>query len=159
MSDRVAVMHDGRVEQLAPPHETYERPRTVFCATFLGISNLFSGSLVRTDPGEHVLTTKRGLQLSCALGEQGSGQATLMIRPERVAINPSSPMVNSFRGRVASLKYLGSVVEYHILLPSEEEVIVRKQITENHQVLHQVGEEVTIHFPPASLCLVEDTGR
>jgi len=159
MSDRVAVMHDGRVEQLAPPLETYERPRTVFCATFLGISNLFSGSLTRTAAGEHVLTTKRGLQLSCTLGDQGDGPATLMIRPERVAINPPSPTVNSFRGRVASLKYLGSVIEYHILLPTEEEVIARKQVTESHQALYQVGEEVTVHFPPASLRLVEDTGR
>jgi len=68
--------------------------------------------------------------------------------------------VNSFRGRVTSLKYLGAVVEYHItLLQGHTEVIVRRQITETQEKLNRTGDEVTVQFPPASLCLVEDTGK
>ncbi len=160
MSDRLAVMHDGRIEQLAPPAEVYECPRTVFCATFLGISNLFSGTLARTSAGEHLLTTETGLQLYCEPGEHSEGPATLTIRPERVVLGGSGSAVNSFRGRVTSLKYLGAVVEYHItLLQGHTEVIVRRQITETQEKLNRTGDEVTVQFPPASLCLVEDTGK
>ncbi len=158
MSDRVAVMHDGRIDQVGTPHEIYEYPRTVFCATFLGISNLFAGTLARGEPKGYILTTDSGLQLLCSLSHHPGGKATLIIRPERVLLNPPSPAVNSFPGRITSVKYLGSDIEYHVVLPSGEEVTARKQTTDAQEVIHQIGEEVTVQLPPTSLRLVEEAG-
>jgi ABC-type Fe3+/spermidine/putrescine transport system ATPase subunit len=123
-----------------------------------GVSNLFTGILTRGGPEGHILTTDGGLQLLCPLSHHPGGKATLIIRPEKVLLNPSLPSVNSFPGRIARMKYLGSSIEYHIALPSGEQVIVRKQITENQEVMHWIDEEIMVQLPPSSLCLVEETG-
>ena len=53
MSDRVAVFHEGRIEQVGPPAEVYERPATAFVAGFVGTSNLLSGETAQPDPRPH----------------------------------------------------------------------------------------------------------
>ncbi len=154
MSDRIAVMKDGHIEQVGPPRDIYEYPESVFCATFLGISNLLTGSLTRRDPGRMILTTKEGLELSCSLPESPEGQITLIIRPERILVNPSHSRENTFRGRIESVKYLGSEVEYYVLLLSGTRVVARQQISDAQDTLCRAGQEIDIQLPMQSLRLV-----
>jgi len=151
MSDRVAVMKDGHVEQVGAPREIYEHPQSVFCATFLGVSNLFSGAVTRQTAEEAILTTAEGLELSCAQPGAAQGQVTLVIRPERVILNPPAPGANTFRGRVESVKYLGSEVEYYLLLGSGHKVVARRQISDAQDPLYRAGQEVNIQLPAHSL--------
>jgi ABC-type Fe3+/spermidine/putrescine transport system ATPase subunit len=65
MADRVAVMHQGRLEQVDTPEAIYESPRTTFCAGFLGLSNIFEGRVAQNGSGSAVLTTPTGLNLIC----------------------------------------------------------------------------------------------
>ena len=110
MSDRVAIVHRGRIEQVGTPSELYEQPRTRFVAEFLGRSNCFSattrgyeGGLTRLEAG--------GLNLFHR-GAIGDSYPTLAIRPEKVAIGLSEPAAaNRVPGRVVAIAYLGATLQ------------------------------------------------
>jgi spermidine/putrescine transport system ATP-binding protein len=119
MSDRIAVMRGGRVEQLGTPEELYERPRTRFVADFIGTSNLLSGTVeaihgpnavVRLSSGETCLTT-------AAAGITVGRSVELSVRPETVVLdarNGSGPsdQPGSIPAAVEQVAYLGGNVQY-----------------------------------------------
>src|SRR5207237_2064791 len=107
LSDRVAVMSAGRIEQLGPPREVYERPATRFVADFIGASSVLEG---RALDGETVELTG-GVRLRVALREAPApGQAIrLLVRPERVELGGAG--ANALTARVASVMYLGDHCE------------------------------------------------
>ena len=119
MSDRIAVMNNGRVEQLADPRTLYERPTSAFVADFIGTSNL----LVMSDPvtADGLATTLlgEGQRLTVVRGEldgeqQGSLQIT--VRPERISLHDATPdsldpRSSVVRGVVADVVYLGSLTQ------------------------------------------------
>lgn len=86
MSDRIAVMNEGVVEQLAPPREIYERPATAFVADFIGTSNLLAGTVERVADGVAVIPREYGRVLvagaACAAGDR----LTVTVRPEKITI-------------------------------------------------------------------------
>ena len=89
MSDRIAVMNDGRVEQAGPPQAVYEDPETLFVADFLGVSNLIAadatgqdGDCCNLQVAERVLRARQGAITS-------RGEVKAMIRPERVGVEPA----------------------------------------------------------------------
>jgi spermidine/putrescine transport system ATP-binding protein len=87
MSDRIAVMNGGKIEQLGTPSEVYHRPRTKFVATFLGHTNLLKATVVC--PGRVRLVD--GSELGCdGAAIPDSGEILLSIRPERIQLEPSS---------------------------------------------------------------------
>ncbi len=101
MADAIAVMNRGRIEQLGPPQELYERPATAFVAGFLGISNLLAGTVegpdaVRLESGEVVRARVDGR----------TGQVAAGVRPEKIAIGPRGGE-NVLHGTVVETAYLG----------------------------------------------------
>jgi spermidine/putrescine transport system ATP-binding protein len=101
MADAIAVMNRGRIEQLGPPQELYERPATAFVAGFLGVSNLLPGVVegpdaVRLASGELIRARVNG-----RTGEVAAG-----VRPEKIAIGPRGGG-NELHGTVAETAYLG----------------------------------------------------
>ena len=119
MSDRIAVMHGGQVEQLGTPEELYERPRTRFVADFIGTSNLLSGSVEAIDDGRAVVRLSSGeVCLTVAGPGVGIGRAVeLSVRPEAVALHPQngsgpSTAPGSIPGSVEQVAYLGGNVQY-----------------------------------------------
>ncbi|MGH2450521.1 MAG: ABC transporter ATP-binding protein, partial [Candidatus Limnocylindria bacterium] len=113
MSDRMAVMSEGLVQQLGTPKEVYEEPATAFVADFLGVSNLMSaraagGGLVRL--GDAELVAGRG-------DHAASGDVRLTIRPERVRLEPpASPGENRLPGVVERVVYLGPTTQVVVRL-------------------------------------------
>jgi spermidine/putrescine transport system ATP-binding protein len=88
MSDRIAVMRDGHVEQVGPPEEVYERPATEFVAGFLGASNLLDGQVGPLD-GEHrmiELTSGERIRVLAGALDDGSGRIRLGVRPEKIRL-------------------------------------------------------------------------
>ncbi|HSL33042.1 MAG TPA: ABC transporter ATP-binding protein, partial [Candidatus Limnocylindrales bacterium] len=118
MSDRIAVMNRGRVEQLGTPEELYERPTTRFVADFIGTTNLLSGAvesvdgaggsaLVRLDSGDLCLVGARGLAVGATV--------ELSIRPESVELHASNGTAHSPRpieAEVEQVAYLGGNLQY-----------------------------------------------
>lgn len=109
MSGRIAVMNDGRVEQVGPPRELYRMPRTRFTATFLGDTNLFEG----TADGDSL----HAAGITVRLPEKGT---VASVRPEHVALGADldGRYDNRFAGTVREVVFQGSVVRYTVDLDS-----------------------------------------
>ena len=116
MSDRVVVMHGGRVEQVGTPNELYERPRTRFVADFLGSSNFLETSVVSAG-AVPLLRTKAGLQFRVeGLDDIAVGDSlTVAIRPERISIDESAmPSSLSRRAHVVDSSYHGDTQRFQV---------------------------------------------
>ena len=108
MSDRVAIVHRGRIEQAGPPATLYEQPRTRFVAEFLGRSNCLSGSLVGREAGCAMIDIA-----GCRVlhrGEIAGPEALLAIRPEKMTLDDSAS-ANRVPGRVVATAYLGATLQ------------------------------------------------
>ena len=110
MSDRIAVMHAGRIEQVGTPEELYERPATRFVADFIGSTNLLRGVVeadgsIRLATGELIRVAHDGL---------GSGaDVEISVRPESIDLR-SSDVAGAIRARVEQAAYLGTNVSYQV---------------------------------------------
>ncbi|GAA4194575.1 ABC transporter ATP-binding protein [Streptosporangium oxazolinicum] len=130
MSDRIAVMNDGTVEQLGSPREIYERPATAFVAGFIGTSNLLSGTVDHFRSGFAVL--KLGDD-DHVLAEGGSFRAgepiAITVRPEKIRITTEKPAgdLSVVRGTVSEVAYLGLYTSYTVCLAHGAEVTVFQQ--------------------------------
>jgi spermidine/putrescine transport system ATP-binding protein len=151
MSDRIAVMNNGRVEQAGPPQAVYEEPETLFVADFLGVSNLITAEAAGPDGNGCVLTV--GEQRLRA--DQGStaarGEVKAMVRPERVRIEPhGTPGENRLPGLVEHVVFLGSFRELRIRVVGGSLVTV---VTPNDgsSVALEQGTPVTLHLPPDAI--------
>jgi len=122
MSDRIAVMRAGRIEQLGTPEELYERPRTEFVAGFLGVSNLLGGSVVGRDDAFVSVRIADGTVLR-APGDSVNGSATVRIgvRPEKLRVTPleeglgparAEGGLNSLDGTILDASYIGVSTQY-----------------------------------------------
>ncbi|MFI0424700.1 ABC transporter ATP-binding protein [Spongiactinospora sp. 9N601] len=109
MADRMAVMNEGRIEQLGPPAALYRRPETVFTATFLGDTNLFRGT-----PRGGVLEAE-GIIIK--IPQPGS---VVSVRPEHVAVGGTlgDRYGNRYQGRLEDVIFQGASTRYHVRLPS-----------------------------------------
>ena len=112
MSDRLAVMSNGRIEQVGPPKEVYEEPSTAYVADFLGVSNLVDA--VAYGPGEGGCKVRFGdFELIASQGEPDAhGEVKLSIRPERVDLeSPGTTGPNRIPGMVERIVYVGSTMQ------------------------------------------------
>lgn len=133
LSDRIAVMNKGAIEQIAGTVEIYERPASGFVADFVGESNILHA--VVTAPGRVVLDGGRTLQVARATSPVGK-RIGLLMRPERFASN-----ANAFNGVVVEAVYLGSSFKLRLRCEGDLELIVRQPA---HGKLPAVGDCITV---------------
>jgi spermidine/putrescine transport system ATP-binding protein len=110
MSDRIAVMHDGRVEQLGTPEELYERPASRFVADFIGTTNLLYG--VATGDGSVRLTSGEIVRVAHD-GVPAGAEVEISLRPEAISIVVDETP-GALRGHVEQAAYLGVTVSYQV---------------------------------------------
>jgi spermidine/putrescine transport system ATP-binding protein len=148
MSDRLAIMNGGRVEQAGAPRDVYEEPETVFVANFLGVSNLLSADAVGRDGS--ACTLKVGERHVRA--EQGAtssaGRVTAVIRPERVVVEaPGAAGDNRLPGLVERSVFLGGSFEVHVRVLGGD--LLRATVPNDGSThLFEEGTAVTLHLPP-----------
>jgi putative spermidine/putrescine transport system ATP-binding protein len=121
LSDRIAVLNAGRVEQLGTPAEIYQRPRTRFVAEFAGQANHFDGKVVAVEPRRMRVATSHGVELWAPRAEGSSDDAHVwvMLRPERVRLGAAGGP-NCFAATVAEVTYLGGLTSYRLRVGSGE---------------------------------------
>jgi len=151
MSDRLAVMSNGKVEQLGAPRDVYEHPETSFVADFLGVSNLMRGRLVEgrsVDVG--------GVTLIAAQGVARGGVVRLTIRPERVRIEPpATEGENRVPATIERFVYLGSTTQVFVALPGGDRV--QALVANSGDVKeYDVGAAVIAHLPADALRILAD---
>ena len=160
MSDRIAVMDKGRIQQIGRPEEIYEAPANPFIANFIGESNLLTG-ILSTDGGKTHLRLANGTVIGVAGGSDGSGSssrpARVMIRPERF-VDLSSTMadsgLNRVKGEVRETAYTGGSDRYRIQTAGGLELLVRLPSGPGRR-RYRIGETLEAGFAPADARIVE----
>ena len=150
MSDRVAVMNAGHVEQVGPPEEVYEAPDTQFVAEFLGVSNLLTG----TAAGGGSLSVG-DFQLRAGQGATDAvGAAHAVIRPERVTVEPhGTDGENRLPGLIERVVFVGSTLDVRVRLATGE--LIRSLVAnDGTPVGAEQGTPVSVHLPVESLRLL-----
>lgn len=131
MSDRIAVMQDGRILQEGTPREIYEHPGTRFVADFIGLTNFFVGEVVALENDRVLVKTVDSFQVWCVTREtvQPGTSVTVAVRPEKIEIATAPPAstVNVWSGRVVAGTFLGDQTEYRVRLEHGEDVVIRQQ--------------------------------
>ncbi|GLW26955.1 ABC transporter ATP-binding protein [Microbispora triticiradicis] len=152
MSDRIAVMNDGLVEQLAEPREIYERPASKFVAGFIGTSNLFSGTVQQVSGDTAVLALGPSDRILVpADGALSTGQAVdLTVRPEKIKLAKEQPEgdLSVVRGTVAEVVYLGTYNSYVVVLGDGAEITVFEQNANDSTITAERGDEVWLSWQP-----------
>jgi spermidine/putrescine transport system ATP-binding protein len=155
MSDRIAVMNEGRVQQVAEPATLYESPRNRFVADFIGQTNVFSGT-VETVNEERVmmLRTSEGMKIEAVAREGGEvevgDQAHAAVRPEKIRFGSAGDNVSS--AEIRQIVYLGVSTQYIAELPDGQKLVLYQQNIQD-SAGPGVGEEVMVAWDTQN-CLV-----
>lgn len=158
LADRVAVMRDGEIVQLAAPLELYRNPCNTFVADFLGVDNLFPVERAADDDGEPgVRLTGHGLVLRTGTEAPRGSELHACIRPEHVRVFSTPPDgENVAAGRVRVASFLGSQMRYEIDLG--DDLVVHAACPAEDDVMLREREPVWIRIDPARVqVLAEDT--
>ena len=114
LSDRIAVLSHGRIEQIGTPAEIYEHPASAFVAEFIGSSNMLRGRIIERGETGTIVATETGLRLRCRSepeGEVESAEVSVLLRPERIHVEApggtAKPRQNRVSARIAEVTYLG----------------------------------------------------
>jgi spermidine/putrescine transport system ATP-binding protein len=155
LSDRIAVMQHGRIEQLADTRALYERPRTRFVSEFLGSCSLIPATVsARERAGALVATDLGPLRVA---GEIPPREAlTLAIRPEKIelAAIPSPTRENTVRARVEQMIYAGA--ETHYQLRAGSGMLLRAEVMNTGAGGFRPGCDVWMHLPAHALIILDD---
>jgi len=158
MSDRIAVMNAGRVEQLGTPEEIYERPRTRFVAEFIGACNCIEGKFISHTGSLVEAETPVGrlrVELSASGIERAEqGKLSLGIRPERISLEGGRSDDNRFIGRVEAVTFNGAESQYRVVV-GQSELRVTELNTGRRSPGLFVGDSVEVSIPPGNVFLME----
>src|SRR5690625_2591746 len=130
MSDRIAILNDGKIMQVDSPMTIYEKPNNSFVAKFLGEANLIPEGIVN---------------------KQG-GNGLIFIRPERAEISvqtkaDKNETYNSIKGKVTQISFLGNLIRYEVLVDSNESHFVTVDVNNKSNIeIHKVGEPVLVYW-------------
>ena len=162
LSDRVAIMRGGRVEQIGAPREVYERPANAFTARFLGEANLLPGTVEAAAAGRSAFRLADGTRLHIdgptALAAGGGGQA--FVRPEKLTLRTDAAPpdgTNSLTGTVRRASFLGNMVRYAI--ETAGGVIVTADVPNTGASHHpEPGEPAFVTWSPADTAILPPDG-
>jgi len=158
MSDRIAIMSEGHIEQVASPQEMYEAPATIFVADFLGVSNLMTAKALGKDEKGRCRIRLGQFDLVAGQGEVKGGDTKATIRPERVRLEPhGTPGQNRIPGMVERWVYLGNSVQLIVRLETGDTVQALLQ-NSGDEIPYRAGTPVQVHLPPEALRVLADTG-
>jgi putative spermidine/putrescine transport system ATP-binding protein len=145
MSDRIAVLNKGRIEQIATPPDLYERPASAFVAGFVGENNCLNGRIKSIDGDICTIETPWGLVRAIAENAGPIATPTIWsVRPERTRINPAPGTVdNQFEALIKAVNYLGDHIRMQVMLGQQDDFILK--IQNNQDVFGiAVGETATV---------------
>ena len=146
MSDRIAVMQGGVVEQLAGPRELYERPATSFVAGFIGTSNLLTLRIdSRADGLAHMNLGEAGHIVAADPAASGPS-LQITVRPEKIKLEPVAGESCRVRGTVVDVVYLGSTTQLIVALPTGERLAVHRLNDDTAGPDPAHGDSVTLHW-------------
>jgi spermidine/putrescine transport system ATP-binding protein len=165
MSDRIAVMNNGRYEQLAEPEVLYERPTTRFVAGFLGVSNLLPGAVEETDGAYAAVRLADDTRIRAPRALVGdTANVSVGVRPEKIRLHNAETEApaghNHMSGVVRDASYLGVSTQYLVDARGGAQIMVYEQNVERatKAELWAPGEAVRLSWSPDHTFVVADDG-
>lgn len=156
MSDLIAVMNRGQIEQLGTPLELYNSPRTRFVADFIGESNFLNGTVTSQDSERTFIATDAGLAVVARTPRDtiGKGVVTVCLRPEklRIGVRPAT-MENNTTGIVRGIVFGGDTYVYKIGVGKNETLTVKVQ-GGVHPTVYEIGDEVALGWHDTDTVLI-----
>jgi putative spermidine/putrescine transport system ATP-binding protein len=154
MSDRIAVFHRGRIQQLDAPERIYETPTNAFVARFIGENNRFDGTLEAVDGTRCTIRIADGARIAGSLAATlpVGRRVSVSLRPERVQIRAAGHTIPAgalccLSGTLREVIYLGDHVRARVALPGNEDFTVKRPIDEA-QLLPAVGGAIELAWSP-----------
>jgi spermidine/putrescine transport system ATP-binding protein len=165
MSDRIAVMNQGRIEQVADPEEVYDRPATTFVAGFIGVSNLMPG-VIRSTGARGEIELDSGATIAApAEGFSVGDRANAVVRPEKLEVTPEGETLDgsnpNVEGLVESSLYLGTATQMVVRLPDDVTMTVLCPNTDEaeRRSLPGAGQRVKLSWAPEHMHLVRESDQ
>ncbi len=146
MADRIAVMHEGKVQQIAPPVDLYARPANAFVAAFIGASTLIPGTI--TNDG---LALNDGTVLPAHNPQHLSGAGLVMLRPED--IEPVSPAEGIVIGEVIETHFYGGSSMASLRIPGFDGVVT---LAQQGAPRFTLGERTGLRWSPERAVLLQE---
>lgn len=144
LSDRVAIMNKGRLEQVGTPEEIYKQPQSKFVADFIGLSNFLPARVESADAGTAQIVVGTARLRVPALPNLAPNQTVLLfIRPNEVTLASENAADNILRGTVAKITYLGDRIDYRVQIDAGAEVRVQTDAARRCAP----GDAVRLHLP------------
>jgi len=151
MSDRIAVFHQGRIQQIAPPQTLYEAPANLFVASFVGENNRIAGEIVEAGTDACVASVQGTHIRGRALTQMAlATRVTISVRPERISVAAvaANNGHNELAGRVEEMIFLGDRVRVRLRCAAVE--LVANVPARDAADIPQVGAAAVAQWPPAS---------
>jgi spermidine/putrescine transport system ATP-binding protein len=150
MADRIAVMNSGRIEQLGTPTELYETPATAYVASFLGVSNLISGTV----SGSDTVRLRRGPEVRVPSGALNgrTGEVAVGIRPEKIDLGGGQQ--NELEGTIVEEAYVGVATQYIVDTDCGRLTVYRQNASPGLNGATP-GERLTLSWSPDSSFVVD----
>ena len=155
MSDRIAVMSEGHVQQIGSATEIYEHPVNRFVADFIGDSNFLDGEIVAINVD--IVTCKIGsnstFEAENSGGHQVGDQVTLFLRPEKITLSPASDDTtdNQRQGRVENIVYLGNEAAFSVDMGEGISLIAQARPKEDGNLPFAVGDTISVGYSTRAL--------
>jgi putative spermidine/putrescine transport system ATP-binding protein len=155
MSDRIAVINSGRIEQVGTPEELYERPRNKFVADFIGETNFMITEIVGEKEGNlELMTSKKIKILAFKQSLSQEREVNVAIRPERITfVQSANKKLNTYEGIVEEAIYIGDTLKYRVLIENKELIVVTQKNDPGLE-RHQIGNRVLVSWRPEDTNLV-----
>jgi spermidine/putrescine ABC transporter ATP-binding subunit len=155
LSDRIAVLSRGRIEQIGTPSEIYEQPASAFVADFIGSSNLLTARVCGAAGGDSTVETEHGLTLTIPrVGETAGATVTVLLRPERFqmveSLDGGRLAPNRFTARVRDVTYLGEDLHLRVLALERQPLLVSIKNTKGTRAI-AAGAAVDLAIDPEDI--------
>jgi len=154
MSDRVAVMSHGKLQQVARPREIYDRPANGFVASFVGESNIFSGGLVAQSDGKGDFKTDLGV-FKARLGPNLDASAKLYVRPENVRLSQAATDSNAISVEVSDIAFEGNFISIQTRDASGRTIISEAR-NDGQSAVPERGERLVASFEADKAIILSD---
>lgn len=154
MSDRIAIMNAGNLEQLGTPEEIYDCPRTKFVADFIGESNVFEGVILERMPEALVVGTECGKVLVKKADFKMGESLYVSVRPENMQYSKERQKGFELMGKVKEIIYVGSIRKTIVLLPNGQELKISRFPNEAPPA---IGEDVYVYWDMESSVPIKNT--
>ncbi len=152
MADRLAVMSNGRLEQIGTPRQIFDRPQTEFVASFIGAGTFFEGEAV--EPGLAVVDDLKTIRFT---GTAPVGaRVKLMIRPHRLRLAEGGVTANTFKGTVEHVVYRGQILTMNVRCGKK---LLQADLPTHAGSLPEKGSEVTLSVAPEDVTLIGEEAR